>query len=139
MAIADYAKLKKTVAKTRSENVATWKDIQKTVKESQKRLESIEGFLSDSATSIQLNARMAGTKLDDWVRVADRIIAKQTELKTAAKRKDKAAVKDLEAEIRDLDALATAHRSAFSKTIEETNALKAAIRERHEQIGAVTV
>ncbi|MEM9146553.1 MAG: hypothetical protein AAGC57_10165 [Pseudomonadota bacterium] len=138
MAVEDYAKLKKMVAKNRSDNVATWKEIQKNIKESLKQIETLESFFSDASTTFQVNTKMAGTKLDDWARVADQIIAKQTELKAAVKKKDKAAIKDLEKDIRDLDKLAVAHQTQVSKTIDATNELKANVLERVDQLSGVT-
>lgn len=138
MAVEDYAKLKKVVQKNRADNVAAWKEIHKSIKETKKQLETVGTFISDSATTIQVNAKLMGTKIDDWVRVADQIIAKQTELKAAVKAKDKAKIKDLEKDIKDLHKLAEAHQQQASKTVEETNELKDQVIERHDEIMALS-
>lgn len=138
MATEDYSKLKKTVTKTRSENIASWKDISKNIKDGLKSIDGLEAFFNEATTTFKVNAKLASTKTDDWVRVADQIIAKQTELKAAEKAKDKAKVKDLEKDIKDLEKLATAHSTQVSATIDETNALKAKVQDRLQLISGVT-
>lgn len=135
----DYSKIKKDADKVIAENSTSWKDSHKEIKDAMKKAQQIHEYLKKALETHVSNAKMAQAEYGGWSKMADEIIAKQKELAEAKKAKDKAAVADLEKELKKLEKPAKSYQANITKGVETANEHMSGVREKIAAVNAIAL